>query len=339
MGKTVTLDDLLQEHIRPVTEEDRKKKLPTYSYSKLDLFEQCNYRYLCKYIQGNYDSSEAIHLSLGTLAHKLCELKGRAKIEGKDVDYDYLSDVLLQGIEEKTDKGSEMIVGLNDIKKQYFESFYEADNASGMNYQQKLDIFMSDVLRNEMEDKDWNVYATELSFEFIYMYDSNGEKKEVLIHGFIDRVDQNENGDFRVVDYKTSKKKYDDKKMATPLQQCIYGFAMYAQTGKLPTDYQYDFIFINEYQQACTKGYAKRALKKLDKLFNQIDSLAESNEYVPNPSPLCHWCDYSDTNPSAVKYKGLCPYYSLWTPDNKTFKVNQDFTKEDTEKPKRKLVF
>lgn len=338
-----TLEQILTPYIRPVTEED-KGKLPVYSYSKLDLFESCNYKYKLKYIDKNFDNSDAIHLYLGTLCHKICEIKGRIKAEGRELtkdDYVYLETVLEDGIEEKTDKGSELIIGLKEIKKKYLEDYYTADNATGMNYDEKIKLFMSKVIHEEMEEPDWNVLHNEFSFEFVFCYESEtGERKEAIIHGFIDRVDKNKDGNYRVVDYKTSKKAYDPKKMATPLQQCIYGMALFNEYNKLPIEYRYDFIFIDEKQQACTKGYLKRAIKKLTKLLNQIDELADTDMYKPSPTPLCYWCFAGDSPNADDRFKGLCPYRSLWTPEKKTFDVLNKFEEgSKLAKTERKLIF
>lgn len=339
--------------IRLATPEDKKRNIFTVSYSKLDLFDQCNRRYKLKYIDKNYGNSDSIALRIGTCAHKVIELKARNIMEDKPVDYDYLKTVFYEGVTEATEKGTEEIMGVNEIKKKFFDDFFAPDNASGMNYVQKCDLFMDTVVKEELTNEDWIPIAAELPFDFVYLYTlPNGEEREVLIHGFIDSVRGKDFVDgkptrLKVVDYKTSKKRYDDKKMATPLQQIIYGMALYTMYGILPEEYEYSFIFINERQKACTKGYMNRAIKKLDKIFNKIYELEMSNEYPPSPSPLCHWCDFCATNDNAdVRMKDLCPYYSLWKPNEKTFAVNKTYdANEDKEiaegkKPaKRKLIF
>lgn len=344
--KVITLEEILAPHVRPVTQEDFKN-LPVYSYSKIDLFEGCPYKYLLKYVQKNYEKNvKAIHLDVGNIYHKVLELKARMLINGNTVDYDYLKEVLEEGIEEVTDKGSEKIIGLKDIRKKFLGEYYQKDDKTGMSYADKEKIFLEKVLPKELEDEGWKPYDAEMTFDFVYIYeDENGNEKEAIIHGFIDSVQVNDDGNFRVVDYKSSKKSYDPKKLATPLQQCIYGMALYTKFGKLPIEYRYDFILIDEYQKACTVGYLKRAIKKLDKIFNKIDALEVSKEYVPKATPLCYYCSYCANNPNAeIALKNLCQYYSLWTPKNKSFSVNKEYTGIETEqvKPKssgRKLFF
>lgn len=346
------MDKILKNKIRLATEEDLNKGLFTVSYSKLDLFEQCSRKYKLKYIDKNFGNSDSIALRTGNCAHKVVELKTRSLMNNKKVDYEYLEKVFYEGITEETDKGTEVIMGINEIKKIFFDDYYAPDNASGMNYVQKCDLFMNTVIKEELENDGWIPVAAELPFNFVYTYETgNGEKKEVLIHGFIDSVRGKDFVDgkptkLKVVDYKTSKKIYDDKKMATPLQQIIYGFALYSMYGFLPEEYEYSFIFINERQQACTKGYVNRGIKKLDKIFNQILAEEVHKTYAPSPTPLCHWCDFCATNNDAdTKTKDLCPYYSLWTPNDKTFAVNKEFDAlndlkaEGFKAAKRRLIF
>ena len=337
------MTEVLNNKIRKVTEED-KKKLTRVSYSKLDVLESCPYKFKLKYIDGNYANATSIALELGTLCHKVLELKGRYKMENRPVDYDYLKEVLENGITEKTEKGEEVILGVNVLRKKYFDIWYVPDNASGMNYEEKINLFLNIVLLGEMEDEDWAVYATEMPFSFIYRYGGTDEDpKEVIVSGFIDRVDVNVDEKKKVVDYKTSKKPYDSKHLPTPLQQVIYGIALYCIENDLPVSYEYSMILLNIRQEACTKGYLNRAIKKLDKLLGNMDEYKNSGEYVPKPTPLCYWCDFHGNSPLAdVQFKGLCDYYSLWTPTNKTFENNKEYqenSKTVTKVVGRKLIF
>lgn len=342
--------------IRKVEDADRGK-LPTVSFSKLDLLESCNHKFKLRYVDKNYSKSSAIHFDLGNLAHKVLEIKGRWIINKEPIDYEQLKNIMLEGIEEKTSKGSEKIVGINEIRKQYFEDWYTPDNKSGTNYEEKVDLFMNKVMYESMEEDPLTTpKETELPFEFVYQYgvDGSGNVKEAIIHGFIDRVDSisivdEDTGEITgeaigVVDYKTSKKVFDDSKIKTPLQMVIYGLSCLHIYGEIPERYTYKFVFIDESQDACSKGYMKRGVKKLDSLLNQIDELEVSGEYIPKPTPLCYWCDFASHTPNAdPNLKHMCPYYSLWTPTNRSFATNQPYVvgqEASKEAPVvRKLIF
>ena len=79
----------------------------------------------------------------------------------------------------------------------------------------------------------------------------------------------------------------------------------------------YDLPLAKNRYSAGTKGFIKRGCKKIDNLLNEI----EMKEFTPKPSPMCYWCVFSKTYPKQPKEaKNLCPYYSLYTPENKNFK-------------------
>ena len=83
---------------------------------------------------------------------------------------------------------------------------------------------------------------------------------------------------------------------------------------------QYDLPLCNLTQDAGTKGFLNRGHDKMEKLLTKI----ENNDYEPNPSPLCHWCEFCQSNPNAPEQgKMMCPYFMHWTKDKK------DFSKEN----------
>jgi len=293
-------------------------ELQRYSYSKLSTFTQCPMKFYQKYIEKNYDQSDAIHLDIGNILHKVLEIKYRDIIEGNEINYNELNRIVYEGIREATDKSEEMIIGVNEIIKKYGEDiFSKVDAKSGLSYENKMSIF-TDYLHNE-ENDNWKPLAVEQNFEFEY------EGKGIL-NGFIDRIDINENGDLRVVDYKSSNKVFDHKDLTTPLQMVIYTLACEQLFNKKPIEHRYDFIMLGESQLACTKGYYNRGIKKLNKIFDEIEWYTALGEFKPKPTPLCHWCSFSKTNPNALWYmQDLCDYYSLWTPDNKTFAKNKEY--------------
>lgn len=300
--------------------------LTRHSYSSLDVLENCNYRYKLQYIDKLRSDKGSLATECGTCLHKCLEIKGRNLIEGKEIDYDYLKDIALNGCTDITDKGSEEILGFNQLKRKYFDDYFAIDPNTGMNYDQKLQLFFDEVLPSRMsEDDDWEIIGVEVHFEFIY-------RKKYKFVGFIDRVDKNKKtGELRITDYKSSKKTFPDNKIKTPMQHFIYDLACVDMYGQLPVEHVYDFILLNKMQTSkdgvCSKGYINRGIKKLDKILETREKLIEENSWTPKPSPLCYWCSYNSNSPHADPLlKGLCQWHSLWTPDNKTFAVLNPWT-------------
>ena len=333
----MTGKDLLLSKIRPVTPQDADK-LRRFSYSGLSVFKQCPYQFDLKYNKRLVSLEKTLALELGTLLHYVLEQKGRM-LTGEYVyengcktngiaNYNVLSSILQNGTSSTDEKTKEKVLGLRDLKKKYWEVWGIPDSES-RTYEQKIELFLK-VLSNEMEDSDWKPYLFEHPFEFVY-------DDKIILHGFIDRVDIKTNIDkentrdmYRVVDYKTNKKLYDQKDLATSLQFGIYALAILNEFGEVPDEYQYRMILLDERQKALTLGWEKRLITALDKIIKGLDERKESGVWEPKPTPLCHWCNYCATNPDAKQYKTECVFYSLWTPDNKVFTVNQPFN--DTNK-------
>ena len=330
------MEELLK-RIRPVTEEDRKN-LPVFSYSKLEVFKNCPLQYRYKYIEKKYSQDTSIALELGSLCHYVLESKGHMIVNGEVIDYELLNDLLTNGVKETDEKTKEELIGVAQLKRKYFEIWYEADNASGASYDEKMKLF-DKVLHEEMEESEWKPTYFEMPFEFVW-------DNKVIIKGFIDRIDtkDTEEGEtqYRTVDYKTSKKVYEQSKLATSLQFGVYALAILNKFGVLPVESEYRFILIDDKQFALTKGWENRLIKALDKVFGDIEASEKKEVFVPKPSPLCHWCNFCQTNPEATIYRNECEYFSKWTPNQKTFEVNKKWNAlENMTKatPKRKLVF
>lgn len=282
------------------------------SYSRIDLFKQCAYRYKLKYIEKNYSDTTSLSLSLGTLAHKIFELK---YTPNQTMTLEEIWQGFLDGFKD------ENIKGWNELVDEYGFDIYDIDEKTGTSVEDRVEV-MKDKFFNEHIDDEWEVVGLEQEFLITF----NNKAK---IKGFIDRVDRNKiTGEIRVIDYKTNKKPYEQKDLTTPLQMYIYSLACYELYGQYPTECIYDLLFLNMKQIGGTKGYMNRGFKTLNKILDEIILYQEigSEHMKPNSCPLCYWCDYSKTNPNAdAFYNTLCDYYSLWTRDKKTFAVNKQW--------------
>lgn len=294
---------------------EKDNDLPVFSYSKLDVFKKCPMKYKYKYVEGLRDDSSTLALELGTLCHYVLEQKGRMlKSSSSGVDYTQLNLILEEGfipsiIEsngvEKA-KSVQPILGLNQLKKKYFNDYYTPDKFN-VTYDTKMQLF-KDIVKKEMQDNtEWMPLDFEVPFDIVY-------DERIHIMGYIDRIDINQDGDYRTIDYKTSKSTYLDKDTVTSMQFGIYAMAIYAMFKRVPIESMYRFILIDKQQLALTKGWEKRLDKSLTGLLDNIDEGHKTNCWLSSPCPLCYWCEYSGTNPNATIYKGHCLDCSEWTP-------------------------
>lgn len=297
-----------------------EKELPisdVLSYSRIDTLKQCPMRYKLKYVDKNYDDTTSLALSLGTLSHYIFELK---YTPGQTMTLDEIWQGFLDGFEE------ECIKGWNDLIDEYGFEIYEVDEKTGNSVEDRVQI-MKDKFFNETIEDEWEVIGLEK--EFIITFNNKAK-----IKGFIDRVDRNKiTGEIRVVDYKTNKKPYDNKQLATPLQMYIYSLACYELYGQYPSECVYDMLFLDMKQVGGTKGYMSRGFTALNKLLDQIIWYQEigAEHMSPKCSVLCYWCPYSKTNPNSDPfYNTLCEYHLNWKPTNRVFTKNKEWISPQT---------
>lgn len=283
------------------------------SYSRIDCFKSCEYKYKLKYILKNYTNDSSLALQIGSILHLGLEFKYQNKFSNDDI-----MKIVYDGYIE--DNGN-MVIGINKLKEEYPFDWVEEDKF-GRVYDDKMKLYKQRLYAT-IEDE-WECIECEKEFHILV-------DNKVVIKGFIDRIDRHKiTGDIRVVDYKSSKKEYDKKDLATPLQMYIYALACKEMYGIYPSSFVYDMILIGVEQEAMTKGWEKRGNKaligKIDSLIYHLDM--DNSKLQPKATPLCYWCSYCKNNPNATDGKDLCKYYSLWTPSEKSFKTNEIWIEE-----------
>ena len=298
-----------------------------YSFTALDQYAKCPLSFYYKYEEGLYPHEETLPLSLGSLCHKAKELCSIALMKGERPDYIAIVDGLYNsGFEEEdTDEGKprEDLIPVSVLRQKYTSEWETPDEKSGLTYDEKMERFCS-LLSEEEQDTEWRTIGAEVPFHF-------SPREGIIIRGYIDKVQEDREGNLRIVDYKTSKKVYDRSKLTTPLQLYIYHLACQElYPGKHISEYLYDFILLGEKAKAGSLNWLKKCDKKLNDILDGIEKDRESGIWRPKPTPLCHWCAYCAHNPNAPQdMKETCDYFSNWTPEYKQFSVNQPFEETD----------
>lgn len=293
-------------------------KKPKFSYSKVNTYDSCGWKYYLTYKEGHYVFTDNITTEFGVLVHFVEESIGKALKEGKEPDYEQLKNDFYNINIPKTSKFDTKggIFGVNILKERYPEDFFKT-NEAGQSYATKAKDYADfGIYRLENWLKahpDYEVYDLEKFFSFTF----EGE----VLSGYIDRIFHNKKDNSYIIeDIKTKDKPFKDDDLVTPLQFVIYDLALHNILGddNIKISCVYDLPFCNMKQDAGTKGFLTRGTDKLTKIFGGI----HADDYHPGPSPLCAWCQFSPTNPNQPEEgKGLCPYHSLWTPGHKTFAV------------------
>lgn len=293
-----------------------EKKEIKYSFTRVDCYEQCPFKYLLKYIDSNYVSISAIALDVGTTIHDNEEKIANAIKNGEPIDYVKLK--------------NDLIVKMAALEKKFPKDWNEPDKVNRYYKEKFFSYLTSGIYRLEKYCKDHpelEIVGAEIPFKTTIC----GK----LFGGKIDRLFRNKvTGEYLCQDIKTYPTEVEEEHLTTPLQFVVYTAAI-KEMYNVTTDEvkcQFDLPFCEISQDAGTNGFMNRGLKKIEKLFEGIDN----QEFKPKPSRLCYWCEYSATKPDNPKCNHLCPYYMLWTKDQpKNFSVNEKW--ESLEAYRKKL--
>lgn len=283
-----------------------------FSYSKLNTYENCGFKYKLVYVDKHFIYDETVATEYGTLIHKTEESIAHSIVDGTPIDYDALKKSFLETAAK--------------IERKYPKEYNEVNPKSGRTYKQKTEQYVaSGIYRLEKLMKahpSYKIVGIEKKFNFT-------DDKERTFKGAIDRVifDSLTNK-YIIQDIKSYDVELEHADLVTPLQFVIYILAATKMYDTTEENFicQYDLPLCDTTQDAGTKGFMNRGRKKLDSLFEKIGN----KDFKPKPTPLCYWCQFSYTNPHLKEEgKNLCPYYSRWTREKPSFDVENQWMGEE----------
>lgn len=297
---------------------EKEKNKEKFSYSKTEIFAQCPYKYKLIYVDKHFINQPGIATDFGTLIHFIEETMANTIKSGNQINYHTMIDLLYKGY--KDDKTE--VKGVDKLIEDYPVEFYTPDK-NGRTYAEKVETYIdSGICRLEdylATNPTLEIVAAEEPFEV--------EFRNYIFHGFIDRIFRDTvTGEYIIEDIKTYSAPLKADKLTTPLQFVIYSMAWKSKfpDAKIKCAYELPLCYCK--QDAGTKGFVERGIKKLNELLDEIEEDSKSQEFAPNPSPLCHWCVFCKTYPNQPEEaKNLCPYYSHWTRENKDFSVENEW--------------
>jgi RecB family exonuclease len=116
----------------------------------------------------------------------------------------------------------------------------------------------------------------------------------ITLNGKIDWIEQDKNGDYEIVDFKTSKKAISQNKADVDWQLHIYAKLIEKEYGKLPT--KATLYFLNEDKKVTVKIEKNKVKNILEKELKPIIEkiLREEFEAKPEHNKCTFNCDYSD---------------------------------------------
>lgn len=242
------------------------------SFSRIDSYRTCPAQFRYGYVD-RLPGEPAPALSFGTSIHAALEAFYDRKLPEPPSEEE-----LLGALYEHWDSS-----GFEDVSRDEQLSYYR-------HAQQVLLRF-----RRRMVDPYRLPLATEAWFELPI-----GD--EALVVGSIDRVDADDEGRLRVVDYKTNRRVKDRGRVARSLQLSLYALACEHLYGRLPASVALDFVVAGIEVEVPLEDLDLEAARQA-----ALDTArgVKAEAYQPEPNRLCGWCDF----------RALCPAWEGEGPD------------------------
>lgn len=258
--------------------EDSNGSTKVFSHSKLSMFEQCPFKYKCRYIDHlEPDFAQSIEAHLGVCVHETLEwlylLVNKEKQQTPTIDsvVEHYSHLWADKFRDEFKVNSQ-----TKTVQDYFNSGVQFL----VDYYMKHQPFVDGTLETELEVQ--------------IDLDNDGR---YLLKGYIDRLVFNkETGEYEIHDYKTGSLPRDKNKFETDRQLALYSIAIKEIFGK-----DKKVCLVWHYLAHDHKFCIYKTDEQLEQLKKDIKSLIEkiksTKTFITTPSMLCNWCEFRSKCP------------------------------------------
>lgn len=249
--------------------------MPVYSYSRLGTYQNCPLQYKFHYIDKvKVPELVGIEAFLGGLVHEVME---KLYKDLKLSKFNSLDD-LLTYFRETWEKNWHDEIQIS--KKGYTqENYFQTGERCIRDYYQRYHPF--------------NERTLGLEERIIFPLDPEGKYR---IKGFIDRLVEPEDGIFEIHDYKTGATLPKQADLKDDHQLSLYQIGVeciWPSAKKVKQVWHY-MQFDKELSQVLSREEIEDIRRQTIELIEEIES---TENFEPNPTGLCGWCDYA----------GICP--------------------------------
>ncbi|HOI54497.1 MAG TPA: PD-(D/E)XK nuclease family protein [Phycisphaerae bacterium] len=251
-----------------------------YSHSRLGSFETCPRKYWYQYIgRPKIEAVQSIEAFLGSRVHGALEEVYKRRIGGQVITADELVASFDACWDRKWSSGVQIVQPCFSA-----EDYRRVGRESLLAYHARYAPF--DQAR-----------TLRLEAKVVFSLDGGGSYR---VQGYIDRLDQRDDGTYEIHDYKTSRRVPTQEEADADRQLALYQIGveqMWPDGADVDLVWHY-LRFDKEIRSRRTAEQQDALRQRCIALIDDIESRGRAEEGFPtSPSNLCPWCDY----------RSLCP--------------------------------
>jgi putative RecB family exonuclease len=121
----------------------------------------------------------------------------------------------------------------------------------------------------------------------------------MTIRGILDRIDETNDGELVILDYKTGKAPPERYAMSAFFALKIYALLIRTRMGRTPSEVR--LLYLNGpvlYTLPIDDGTLDATARALRALWNRINEAIDTNHFPTKPGILCDWCSFKDVCPA-----------------------------------------
>ncbi len=230
------------------------------SVSKTNTFEDCKAKYKYTYILKLPRKDRDFHI-LGRFTHRVLELFHLSLIN-----------------DPTSPLAKEMGIAFKEAIKEYRASLSEASRKEAFDILNKY-LYRLTLHKEELS----GILALEKNFDVEVA-------PGIILNGMIDRIQKDQDGIFRVVDYKTTKnKKYLENEW---FQLATYAYTLYLENPTIEKVRASYILLRHNGEYLTTEFSIPEILKIKDTYIEMATKMQTETEFEASPSRLCSWCDH-----------------------------------------------
>jgi putative RecB family exonuclease len=116
----------------------------------------------------------------------------------------------------------------------------------------------------------------------------------LLVRGIIDRLEEDEQGQLIVTDYKTGRAPSQMQEQSRLGGVHFYAFLCQRVLGRLPARIQ--LVYLGKQPQVITTTPSEQSVRGMEKrvsaIWSAVERACEHEDFRPKKSPLCNWCSF-----------------------------------------------